>query len=172
MFMTEDVIDESVWLPKDVPAFTKERLNKGDVRINASGRPVIVPTSITTTLHDFGVLSDHHVEAARRFSVWRQMLAVALGVDRITKDMRSTEAGRERQEDDYVRLVKIMHATDLRIVTEAVDHNGASLGARLTELRASNKVRYSAALRSLRNTYLDAFDALHAAVKEITHEGT
>lgn len=168
--IVETEIDQAVWLPNGEPVYTPERLAKADVRRDESGRPVIVPDTIATTLHDFAVLTDEHMAAAKRFGIWRKMLAVSLGVDRITRDMAG-EYGRERQEDNYVMLVKLINVTSLRIVTEALDHSGEALGQRLQQLRRTDKITYSRALRSLRNTYRDAFDDLQKLVNEILGVG-
>lgn len=169
--IVETEIDQAVWLPNGEPVYTPERLAKADVRRDESGRPVIVPATIATALHDFAVLTDEHMAAAHRFNVWRTMLAVSLGVDRITRDMARSEYGNNRHEDDYVRLVKLIDATSLRIVTEALDHSGEALGQRLQQLRRTDKITYSRALRSLRNTYRDAFDDLQKLVNEILGVG-
>lgn len=168
MMHEEVTIDETVCLPRGEEVFTPERLNKPDVRRNANGGIYIAPATIATTLRDYGVLTDEHMAAVHKFEVWRTMLAVALGVDRITMLAPLSEYGDMRREDDYVRLVKLIDATSLRIVTDALDNHGEGLGYRLSRLRATDKLTYSRALRSLRNTYLDAFDDLAKQVKEIT----
>lgn len=168
--MDNDTIDTSVWLGPQDAVYTVERLAKGDFRMGTDGQVRAVPTTVMTVLHDRQILNDEHIEASRRFMVWRAMLAVALGVDRITKTMKADES-RAGQEDDYLALVKIMNAADLRVVTEACDANGAALSSRMQMLWADDRDRYARAIRSLRNTYLDAFDSLADAVKQITGDG-
>lgn len=162
----EDV-DTSQWLPKGAAIYTAERLAKGDIRVDAHGQPRAVPATILTVLHDREIITDEHVEAARRFMVWRAMMAHALGVDRIKAGMNAE--GRECQEDSYVALVKLMPTPYLNTVTEACDRSGVTLAARLQVLMATDRTAFAYMIRSLRNTYLDALNALEEAVERITN---
>lgn len=159
-------IDVTQWLPQGVKEYVDARKAQGGHRIDKYGQPRFVPMNVMTVLHDHDVLTDDQIEAARKFTVWRAMLAHALGADRLRVSM-SAETGRDCQEDNYVMLVKLMDATDLRIVTEACDRTGAALAQRLAALHGNSETAYKAAKRSLRNLYYDAFEELEKNVKEI-----
>ena len=161
----DEFIDESQWLPKGEAVYTSARLAKGDLRVGRDGQARFTALSIMTTLRDFDVLDDSHLEAADTFDRWRKTLAHVLRLD----GMRASTSGAsdECKEDNYIMLVKRMHSTDLRIVTEAYDKSGVQIAQRLRYLKAKDTKAYSAALRSLRNTYRDAFDELEKNVDEL-----
>jgi hypothetical protein len=166
MELADDVIDTSVWLPKGEAVYTKERLNKGDIRM-VNGQPTVVKMNLLTTLRDFDVLDDSHPEAARAFMQWREILAAALGVDKLRGSLRINAETTGLSDDKYVILVKRMKPNYLYAITMACDSDGHAYGRRLREIKAHSSTAYSSALRSLRNTYRDPFDDLVCAVKKI-----
>lgn len=158
--------DTTQWLPEGAAIYTAERIAKGDMQIDAKdGQVRFEPVNIMRVLIRHDVLNEEHAGAARQFVTWRRILRHAIGADRINSTMSGE--GRECIEDNYVLLVKRLQAVDLRVIAEAYDHSGVSMGARLETLRVTDEKTYKAAKRSLRNTYLDAFDALHAEVEKI-----
>lgn len=154
--------DERYHLPKGEVVITQARAGKGDLRIDRrDGQIRFRPVTISQVLYDCEILDDGHLGAIDKFMSARLALWSALGTDKMRGS--ATDAEESEPKDEYMRIVKAMHGHDLKTVKEAIDGDGAMLSRRMKKLKAEDGVTYSRALRSLRNTYLDAFDELEKA---------